>query len=760
MTIANIVDGRPNPEDLKRSSRATLIITPAALQQQWYNEIRRHTNDKSGFIKNMMIYKSNGSIMNNPEGILGSTDVVITSYHEIIRSYPKKVIPPELVTERAKEEWWQSYFEQHKGALHRVKWHRIVLDEAQAIKNHLSRTSEGVWKLRGKYRWTLSGTPVVNSLEEFFAYFRFLKVFATGDFETWKRNFCKKGSRDALKRLQTMLEKMMIRRTHKDQLFGQPIIQLPPVKPVKTVELEFSGFERALYKIVRDRFVSRIKSWKTGGGLHGNYSNVFILLLRLRQLTAHMLLIQKTLKELLQIEDLEKLWSLTHTPEAQESEQTRAQVAGLVQGLNSVIESDPSVSSSPPDQTLATQTQTAKKDAPLSDLSLQYRKCLKAMRDDGQWAKANERSLCPYCGNPPVNPHVTSCLHIYCFACLNELAYAGLIQGEEAATCMECSVKFRKCEAYAAQAYNDADRSTPVALRASSRKQSSNPEEDVDWFKFEGPVIQSTKTQAAVKQIKEWWAEDEAANRDRSKILLFSQFRGVLRVLGRICEENGWGYAQFHGEMSFDSRNKAIEKFTKDPHCEVLLAAMKAGGVGLNLTAANRVILIDLWWNAAMEQQAYCRVFRIGQTRDVEVVRFAVKGTVDMDIIKMQDRKTKEINSAIDKNNAVGRLSTEELLRLFGPLEDQMDENQGGNDGDDDDDDGNGGDGDAGGDGKQKKKKKGKKGKGRKKKMSDEVVVEEPFIIPDDPYVRPDSDVEEGVEGGMIVDDEDSLFVN
>lgn len=63
-----------------------------------------------------------------------------------------------------------------------------------------------------------------------------------------------------------------------------------------------------------------------------------------------------------------------------------------------------------------------------------------------------------------------------------------------------------------------------------------------------------------------------------------------------------------------------MKKFSEDNECFILLAGLKAGGVGLNLTAGNRVIIIDLWWNQFVETQAFCRVYRIGQEREVEVV--------------------------------------------------------------------------------------------------------------------------------------------
>ena len=151
------------------------------------------------------------------------------------------------------------------------------------------------------------------------------------------------------------------------------------------------------------------------------------------------------------------------------------------------------------------------------------------------------------------------------------------------------------------------------------------------------------------------------------QLLTTNRFRGMIKIFQRICNERGWKCAYFHGEMKFDARDDAIKEFSTNKKCKVLIAAMKCGGTGLNLVAANRVIIIDLWWNQCVETQAFCRVFRIGQVRDVEVARFVVKDTVDMDILQMQKRKTAEIESAMDERNRPTRLTTRELLKLFGP---------------------------------------------------------------------------------------------
>ena len=108
-------------------------------------------------------------------------------------------------------------------------------------------------------------------------------------------------------------------------------------------------------------------------------------------------------------------------------------------------------------------------------------------------------------------------------------------------------------------------------------------------------MLQSAKTKAATALIAEWLVEDPS-----SKIIIFTQFIGMLKVMSRICLEKEWGHALFHGGMSFDARDQAIQSFSTESDTKILLASLKAGGVGLNLTAANRVIIIDLWWNEAV----------------------------------------------------------------------------------------------------------------------------------------------------------------
>ena len=120
--------------------------------------------------------------------------------------------------------------------------------------------------------------------------------------------------------------------------------------------------------------------------------------------------------------------------------------------------------------------------------------------------------------------------------------------------------------------------------------------------------------------------------------------------------------------MSHEARDAVITTFRDDPNTKIMVASLKCGGVGLNLTMASRVICVDLWWNSSVEQQAFCRVLRIGQDHETFITRLVVKNTVDERLQNMQDSKQEKIGAAIDDSKMLDKLSLEELMRLFGPV--------------------------------------------------------------------------------------------
>jgi SNF2 family DNA or RNA helicase len=136
MMLANIVNGRrPKGE---KGPRATLLVASQNLLNQWKKEIETHTD---GTLKIMKYSSGNRIDSNRCFEILEGHDIILTTYTEIMRSYPKNEPPITCQTTEDKIDWWKNVYETQRGVLHRMIFQRIVLDEAQAIKNHTSRTS-------------------------------------------------------------------------------------------------------------------------------------------------------------------------------------------------------------------------------------------------------------------------------------------------------------------------------------------------------------------------------------------------------------------------------------------------------------------------------------------------------------------------------------------------------------------------------------------------------------------------------------------
>jgi SNF2 family DNA or RNA helicase len=121
------------------------------------------------------------------------------------------------------------------------------------------------------------------------------------------------------------------------------------------------------------------------------------------------------------------------------------------------------------------------------------------------------------------------------------------------------------------------------------------------------------------------------------KVLVFSQFTSFLAIVRKRLDEEGIVYEYLDGKTR--NREERVERFQTDPACPVFLISLKAGGLGLNLTAAEYVYLLDPWWNPAVEAQAIDRSHRIGQTNTVFAYRLIVRDTVEQKIVDLQQKK-------------------------------------------------------------------------------------------------------------------------
>jgi len=148
------------------------------------------------------------------------------------------------------------------------------------------------------------------------------------------------------------------------------------------------------------------------------------------------------------------------------------------------------------------------------------------------------------------------------------------------------------------------------------------------------------------------------------KALVFSQFTSLLAIVKARLDEKKIVYEYLDGQTR--DRQQRVERFQNDADCKLFLISLKAGGLGLNLTAADYVFLLDPWWNPAVEAQAIDRAHRIGQTRKVFAYRLIARDTVEEKVLQLQETKRDLANAIIDADNSVlSRIGREELQLLL-----------------------------------------------------------------------------------------------
>ncbi|QGY42411.1 ATP-dependent helicase [Maribellus comscasis] len=150
---------------------------------------------------------------------------------------------------------------------------------------------------------------------------------------------------------------------------------------------------------------------------------------------------------------------------------------------------------------------------------------------------------------------------------------------------------------------------------------------------------------------------------ENHKVLIFSSFVKHLELLQEKIEKQKWKYSLLTGQTS--KREEVIQSFQNDPDNRIFLISLKAGGVGLNLTEADYVFIIDPWWNPAAENQAINRAHRIGQDKHVFVYRFITEDSIEEKIQQLQEHKSSLADKFINSNNPFQKISKEEIVALF-----------------------------------------------------------------------------------------------
>jgi len=176
----------------------------------------------------------------------------------------------------------------------------------------------------------------------------------------------------------------------------------------------------------------------------------------------------------------------------------------------------------------------------------------------------------------------------------------------------------------------------------------------VDAARIDEPAA---KLETLLEQLAEVLAEGH-------KVLVFSQFTSFLSIVRRQLDARSVAYEYLDGKTT--DRQARVAHFQEDPDCRLFLVSLKAGGQGLNLTAADYIYILDPWWNPAVEAQAVDRAHRIGQTRPVFAYRLIARDTVEEKILALQDRKRDLAESIVRADeNMISTLTPEDVELLL-----------------------------------------------------------------------------------------------
>ncbi|KIK57545.1 hypothetical protein GYMLUDRAFT_203637 [Collybiopsis luxurians FD-317 M1] len=283
--IATMAMNQPSVED-DDSGKTTLIIVPAALMQQWKEEIESKTNG----IMSVHVHHGKDKLKKRSE--IRQYDVIITTYQTLNGDFD---IPKDLPTEEEAD--WLS---KNGGILARTRFFRAVADEAQFIRNRATRSSISLAHVQATYRWMLTGTPVTNTLHvlssdsaDIYGLLRFGHFRPWNDWNDFNGYVAKMQVEDppvAGQRAQTILAPLLLRRTKDSKLEGEPILKLKP-KHIELIKLDFSLDERECYESFERQSKMRLNKFIRERTLVKNHSFVLVMILRLRQLCCHPYLI-------------------------------------------------------------------------------------------------------------------------------------------------------------------------------------------------------------------------------------------------------------------------------------------------------------------------------------------------------------------------------------------------------------------------------------------------------------------------------------
>ena len=362
-------------------------------------------------------------------------------------------------------------------------------------------------------------------------------------------------------------------------MFDAKLVDLPPPSET-TILLEFNEVERSIYEIVKTRFIEHINAISKRGTLKKSYSHIWVLILRLRQLCAHILMLGESCLDLLERSDYEQLDKITEC-----EEQMTDEGAMLLVHLRQVLRSSVDVKKDI-DASLSTAVMREQESEYFATglvgivedeedvgkkhgQNYRFKKYLEDYKHSRYWEAMGQRTTCCGCRQRPDNPHITSCYHIYCQVCLEDLQHLAARRGHDQAKCSECGTAYTHCRAIE-DIPEPAKHSNSSEAETLGKGRSKKKADGLDWISAPGEVLPSAKTVAVKAAVMNFFAEDP-----KTKIIIYTQWNPMVRILAKVCECEGWEFEKYTGSMSTEAKDRAVETFSNNPKINILIAGLK-----------------------------------------------------------------------------------------------------------------------------------------------------------------------------------------
>ncbi|KAJ3989558.1 SNF2 family N-terminal domain-containing protein [Lentinula detonsa] len=553
------------------------------------------------------------------------------------------------------------------SALQSIHWFRVVLDEAHCIKETGTVASRASCDLVADRRLCLTGTPVQNKLDDVFALIKFLRLKPLDDKSVWTEwigSPVKFGQPIGVARLQMVMKCITLRRTKESTTEdGKRILSLPPRRD-ELRYLKFNSQEQSIYNQFFNESKAEFTEMSDRNEVMKNYVGILQKILRLRQICDHFELVEG--KGLISGDNT--ISSMQETVAAIEKDGLTPAYAQVIfgflreAGMTQCVECSAELSPVGENQGEDDVPSASKRSKKLKNAS----------------SRASTRA------SSPTLPKaiLTRCQHLFCLGCYRQCVQPGWPEAfcpptDSVSRCPACQTPLHSFDALEVKSdLLEVPKKKPVKREKRQKGQmlSFTPStkvrallEDLIQFSKANPYSANYDAESIDIQMT-----DEKGNQLDDgvvKTVVFSQWTSMLDKVEDALEAAGIRYDRLDGTMKRDDRSRAMDALKHEPDCEVLLVSLKAGGVGLNLTAAQRVYLMDPYWNPAVENQAVDRIHRLGQTRPVTTVKLIIENSIEARLLEVQKKKTALANMTLGQSNLSKADMTarrfEELQELF-----------------------------------------------------------------------------------------------